>query len=179
MAKPRDKNPPLAFLHECFVVREDGTLIWKRRPREHFTTFKGWATWNGKNAGKEAGTLSHGYVQVSLNNRLFKAHRIVFAVTTGAWPIDEVDHRNGVRSENRPDNLREASVTEQAQNHTLNKNNTSGFTGVFRDRKWWQAGIGSHGRFVHLGRFDTPEAAYQAYLAAKQKFHPFQPVPRR
>ena len=99
---------------------------------------------------------------------------------TGVWPVKEIDHINGNPSDNRWVNLREGTRGEQLQNQKLGKRNTSGLMGVSPDklRGKWCACIQVGGRRYHLGRFSASEAAHAAYLEAKARLHPFQPVPR-
>jgi hypothetical protein len=74
--------------------------------------------------------------------------------------------------------LREATHAEIQHNRAINRNNTSGFPGVWRGKRdgQWRASIGFGGRQHHLGRFKDPELAYHRYLAAKK--YPTSPVPR-
>jgi hypothetical protein len=112
--------------------------------------------------------------------RSFKAHCIVWALVTGAWPVVEIDRRNGVRSDNHWNNLREATHAQNAQNRARRSDNTSGMTGVSwieRDRLW-KAEVSVAGQEVYRGYFKTAEDARAAYLEAKAKHHSFQPVPR-
>ena len=181
LARTRDPVP-LEYLRQRFELRpNDGLLIWLTRPLEHFATRGAWATWNKRFAGEAVALpIKDGYLRTRLNGRDISVHHIVFALTTGAWPADEIDHRDGDPGNNRPSNLREATRVEQNQNRKLRDDNTSGFEGVSwhrRDRRW-QAAIKVQLRRIHLGYFVTPEAARTAYLAAKREFHPLQPEPR-
>lgn len=66
-----------------------------------------------------------------------------------------------------PLNCRFVSLDVQAQNTCLlQSRNTSGYRGVHRPRKRWQARIAVRGVRYNLGLFDTPEAAAHAYDAA-------------
>lgn len=183
---------PIWFLIACFVLdpTTPSGLRWRERPREHFPNIRQWHRWNTRYAGKQAGSLDRGdgYFRIVLTyrgrERRRLAHRIVFALVHGRWPSDQLDHREGVKAGNGIDNLREATRSENNQNHKLRSTNTSGFPGVhwhkrtrMRTRKW-VASISANGRTFHLGYFATPEAAHAAYLAAKARLHPFQPVPR-
>lgn len=47
------------------------------------------------------------YVQVMHDGAGYKVHRIAWLLETGAWPKDEIDHRDGNRANNRWDNLRD------------------------------------------------------------------------
>jgi HNH endonuclease len=112
----------VAYLRELFDLHEDGRLFWRARPREHFSTKQGWSIWNPQHAGKEAGYRdSKGYVRIRIDNRLVQSHHIVFAMTTGAWPVKTVDHRDGIPSNNAVSNPREATQGQQQQNRKLNK----------------------------------------------------------
>ena len=92
---------------------------------------------------------------------------------TGEWPKDQIDHINGIRTDNRFTNLREATTAENTRNGLISKNNTSGFKGVcfHKDTGRWQAKIFINGKGRHLGLFDTAEAAANAYDAAAAKLH--------
>jgi hypothetical protein len=91
-----------------------------------------------------------------------------------------IDHINGVSSDNRICNLREATISENGQNRKRGKNNTSGFTGVswHKSKNKWCSQIRVNGDLIALGSFDTPQEANDAYLLAKSKLHPFNPIPR-
>jgi hypothetical protein len=160
-------------LHELFVLDHlTGQLFWKSRPGSRL---------NARFAGKVAGYLSNlGYVQIRVDGRLYMAHLIVRAMVKGEWPVDEVDHRNGIRNDNTPDNLRDAERFEQGQNLSLRSDSTSGYTGVWFDksRNLWVAMIAVKRKRFWLGRFDTPEEARNAYRQAKEKLHLFQPTVR-
>ncbi len=83
----------------------------------------------------------------------------------------QIDHINRNRLDNRRSNLRAASLILQAQNHRVQKNNKSGYTGVqFHSRdKEWVANIKIDGKYKHLGYFKTPEEASKVYQAAKKE----------
>ena len=176
----------LLFLRERFDLDlATGVLTWKQRLREQFVTTSAWAMWNARFAGEPAGWLHYsGYLQTSVNfngrKRQLMVHRIVWALMTGAWPRNEIDHRTGIRDDNRPKNLREATHAENQHNQRLVKRNTSGFPGVHWDKPCgkWRARITLARRRINLGLFPTREAAFAAYLAAKAIHHPFQPIPR-
>jgi hypothetical protein len=147
---------------------ETGSFIWKERL--------------GKRGipGKVAGTVDFsGYVVVTIDKKRHKAHRLAFLYMTGSWPPIAVDHINGVKTDNRFCNLRLASWGENQHNRGLQRNNKSGFMGVAKQSNGkWRAGIRARGKSLNLGTFDHPLDAHLAYLAAKSRLHPFQPVPR-
>lgn len=138
--------------------------------------------WNGRFAGKAAGSIDPdtGYLRVRVDGQLLYGHRIAWAISTGAWPNREIDHRNGDRTDNRLVNLREATKAENCQNAALRSDNASGATGVYfcqRSRRWI-AEIQISGRRFHLGAHRSINDARSAYLRAKENMHGFQPVPR-
>lgn len=131
--------------------------------------------------GDVAGCIrSDGYRKIGVVGKPYQAHRLAWLYMTGSWPKDGTDHRNGVKDDNRWDNLREATQCENNQNMAIPSTNTSGFMGVSWDAQAgkWKAAIGIAGRVKNIGRFTTPEAAHAAYLSAKAETHTFQPTPR-
>lgn len=92
---------------------------------------------------------------------------------TGEWPTLQVDHRNGVRNDNRWGNLRLASHAENQQNVGVRTDNASGFKGVTRPagRTKWHAYINEGGRRKFLGSYPSVEEANQAAINARQLAH--------
>lgn len=170
---------PVSLLERLLVLDEEaGRLYWKERPVELFqegrqpasTTC---ASWNSRFAGKEA--LAHkqgmGYLHGCLMGEKVLAHRAVYALANGEWPDGEIDHINGIKTDNRPGNLRSTSHEGNMRNQRLRSTNTSGFNGVSYDksRGKYEAFIYVNGRKSHVGRFDTAEEAVAARkLASKE-----------
>lgn len=127
--------------------------------------------------GEVAGGLtSEGYLSISVLGIRYALHRVIWLMQTGDYPKGVVDHRNGMKSDNRWCNLRDSSLSENAQNllRARRDNKSSGVLGVTATARGrpWQATIRIDGRSKSLGRFDTIEAAHNAYLAAKRIHHP-------
>lgn len=132
-------------------------------------------------AGQSVGSINpRGYVVLSIGGKQYLGHRVAWFIHHGVWPGMEIDHINGVRHDNRIANLREAHPdTEQPQNKRRYSNNRSGFPGVIqRGKNSFRAYIQAQRVYHHLGTFSTAERAYEAYLDAKRRLHPFQPTPR-
>lgn len=128
----------------------------------------------GAKVGDVSGTNNDGYMQLRVDGKSYKAHRLAWLYVMGRWPDKDIDHINGVRCDNRIVNLREATRAENKQNTRLaHADSRSGLLGVVRHRSQWQARIGVNGKKLHLGSFETAEAAHAAYLAAKAEVHPF------
>lgn len=155
---------------------ETGVLTWKERPREHFSTDRAWNSTNARCAWKPTGQrpTSDGYLEVCIDGRLYKAHRIIWLWCNGYLP-DETDHDNGVRSDNRLSNLRATSHAGNMKNKGKRKDNRSGVTGVgwhAKDRRW-VAHITVGGRQRRLGGFVDKDEAISARLRAEKElgFH--------
>jgi hypothetical protein len=166
----------LRELFDCDV--STGELTWRGRPREDFANRQAWLSWNTRFEGKLAGCRdTRVQVTVTINgvhHQMF-VHRVIWALVHGHWPIDEIDHRNGNGLDNRLSNLREATHAENLQNRRLMPTQGASFD---TKRGRFQTSIRVKGKRVRLGRFATAEEARAAYLAAKARLHPFQPVPR-
>lgn len=121
VAKPR---PTIEELREYLDYDpETGALFWKKRPSPKIQ--------QGQLAGVTARN-SYGYKQVRLRGYALQVHRVVFALHHGRWPTPCCDHIDGDRTNNRADNLRECSVSQNQQNRRLSRNNTTGVKGVRR-----------------------------------------------
>jgi hypothetical protein len=85
----------------------------------------------------------------------------------------EVDHINGNRLDNRRENLRLATRSQNAKNVGKKPSNKSGFKGVHKHGRnnSWVAQISVENKMIHLGSFKTPEEAALAYNAAAQRLH--------
>ena len=138
---------------------------------------KGFFTWNIGRSGKLSGDIaggshSEGYVHISVDGKLYLAHRLAWLYVHGVWPKDQIDHIDGNKSNNRICNLRDVSNGTNQENQIFaQKNNKSGFLGVSKKRKKYVAQIMINGKKMHLGYFNFPEQAHSAYLAVKRKFH--------
>ncbi len=121
------------------------------------------------NKGDIAGSLAYGYVSIKLYGEKYMAHRLAFLYITGKWPKEEVDHINCTRNDNRWINLREATRFENMRNVEMKFTNKTGFKGVSKSNNKWLARIRVLGKFIHLGVFNTPEEANEAYIHAANK----------
>jgi hypothetical protein len=154
-------RPTVEFLRECFDCR-DGVLYWRERPESHFQKKADQMAFNTKSAGKKAGKLSaEGYVQLGLRVNgdaiSMAGHRVVWALHYGQWPDKHLDHINRVRTDNRIENLREATPAENARNAKSNRVHT--YVSDYHHGRYvaW-TNIGGQ-EAVHLGIFDTEAEA--------------------
>lgn len=153
---------------------ETGRLFWLPRSRDYFATDRSCNVWNSRFAGKEAMTAtSRGYRIGMIANVMVKAHRVAWAIEYGEWP-EVIDHINGDPSDNRIENLRSVSQSENLCNLARRSDNTSSRTGVYKEGGKWRAEIFRKGKKTSLGAFPTLEAASNARAAAEIEmgFHP-------
>lgn len=150
---------------------DTGKLFWLPRPVEMFSSGYRAAegnckNWNSRLAGREALNADDGsgYLFGCIENRSFRAHRVVWAVFHNAWPSGIIDHINGNSSDNRIVNLREVSASINSRNAKMRSHNTSGHNGVCRCRRSdrWLARITLDGKLKHLGYFRTVDEAVVA-----------------
>ena len=108
-------------------------------------------TSNSMRVGDIAGCKSKhlGYVSISVQGTQYYAHRLAYLYMTGNWPLEQIDHINGIRHDNTWTNLRPVTITENRQNQRIRKNCLTGIQGVkwMHTRNKWRARIGN----VHLG----------------------------
>lgn len=144
---------------------ESGLFIWKKTTNRRMNRM----------VGHVAGCLRpDGYLTIGLDGEAFLAHRLAWFWSTGNWPAEEIDHKNGVKTDNRLTNLREANRSENRQN-TRRAFSSSGLVGVSwcKREKRFRATIKLNGKQKSLGYFAEPETAYEAYISAKKAIHPF------
>ncbi|MBD2798150.1 HNH endonuclease [Xenorhabdus sp. 18] len=169
------KEPTKEYLKDCFIYQnDDGVLLWKTRPDNHFVNSAYAKSWNTRYAGKIAGCLSNGYKVASVNKRLFLIHRLIWVLHYGAIPSNqEIDHINHMKGDNRINNLRLVTHAENQKNLSLLKNNTSGISGVYNDKRngHWIARINSQDRKAkHLGIFKNKNDAIAARKQAECEY---------
>jgi hypothetical protein len=127
---------------------------------------------DGRRIGYEV--PSKGYVCAKVFGKKYNAHRLAWLHVHGEWPKHEIDHVNGVRTDNRIENLRDVPRGINSQNQRrAQRDNSTGLLGVSidRERGKFKATIRANGVVMHLGRFNTGEEAHARYLAEKRRIH--------
>lgn len=157
-------------------MKEDPTAE-RVRQLLHYEAESGIFTWIRKTgsmgSGAMAGTSHKEYINIQVDGRQYKAHRLAVLWVTGAWPDGEIDHKDGDGKNNRWENLRLApSRFFNMQNKRRpHKNNSTGFLGVSPQDGRFRARITANGKKLCLGLHETAESAYAAYVEAKRKLH--------
>lgn len=131
---------------------------------------------DNKHMGCKSNSGNKIYIKIWADGRLYFAHQLVFLWHHGYVP-DVIDHIDGDSLNNRIENLRAVTRSQNAQNCSKRPKNTSGYKGVYWRKKEqvWSAQITVDYKCKNLGRFETKEEAYLAYQAAAAKYHTTNP----
>lgn len=149
-------------VHDIFEYL-DGLLIWRTSLCSAHRV-----------AGSVAGSKNaHGYIVVEVAGKAHLAHRLIWLMHHGSWPVGEIDHKNGVRHDNRIENLRDVVHITNTENRRAAKQGTkTGVLGVsLHTNGQYRARIRTDGRLLSLGLFDRVEDAHAAYVTAKRRLH--------
>lgn len=115
-----------------------------------------------------------GYMRTRCGGRKHLVHRIVYEMHFGQIPDGmQIDHIDGDKLNNRIENLRLATHSQNQHNRGAYSSNTSGMKGVYwhKSHEKWSSAIRIDGALKHLGLFDTKELAHIAYCEAAKRLH--------
>lgn len=158
------KQPVRTQITQAEVIElfdyQDGCLHWR-------------ANRSAMKAGQLAGHVkTTGYTAVRINNKEYKAHRIIYLLHHGSLP-DYIDHIDGNRSNNKIENLRPATINQNNWNSKRPSQNTSGLKGVCwnkRHKKWF-ARVQINGKQLFIGYFNNLSDAETAIRNARESHH--------
>ena len=127
--------------------------------------------WKEQRGGVKKGDIAgcfdgyHGYIRLRIRKKMYMSHRLCWLLLTGKWPKQQIDHINGDRIDNRACNLRECTLSQNQRNKLKMKNNTSGYTGVYKTttNKWTAT--------INLGTFKSKEEAALAWNRVTLMLH--------
>jgi len=147
--------------------KETGKLFWRVRDITEFKNDGDMKRWNSNYSNKQAGGISkQGYSIITIDRNRYNAHRVIWLMCHNEDPKDLfIDHINGIRNDNRIENLRLANSLENARHQTrLATTNTTGYRGVYKGKKegTWSVRLNLDGEFINIGTFYNLNEAIEA-----------------
>lgn len=150
---------------------ETASALFEYEPATGIVTRK--VTRRAYRKGERAGWFdtSSGYRRIMFDRKSILEHRLAFLLMTGRHPTGEIDHINRDPRDNRWENLREATHSQNCANSRRKKPGKLKGAYWHRDRKKWQASIRDGTRLRYLGLHETPEEAHAAYVKAGKEIY--------
>lgn len=169
------KLPDLDYLKECFELdpTSPSYLKWNRnRPRSHFRNLQAFEAWKTTSADRwiinQTSDKKYYYLNVggaNIARRSIKVHRIVYALYHNSIDFQNllIDHINGNGKDNRPENLRVATYTQNLFNRSKQINNKIGHKNIryHESCKKFTVQVGFKGKTIYFGSYSTIEEAIQ------------------
>jgi len=153
---PKEMGMSNEILEALSYDSETGELRWKELVKN-----------NRVKPGDIAGSRSksRGHVDVMIHGKHIAAHRIAWFLYNGYWPMEEIDHINGIRHDNRIANLRLASRRENAMNKRWHREEGKLVGACFDPKSGkYQSRISKNGKNTILGMYPTAQEAHERYL---------------
>lgn len=152
---------PIRTLKEAIDYHPDtGRMFWmvERRSGKHKTVVC------ARPGDEIRNVTAKGYLVVVFDGVRIPAHRVAYALYHGRWPSGFIDHINCKKDDNRIENLRDATRSQNGGNLRAPRTNTTGFKGVSKIASGrFKASITENGQSRQIGIFDTAEEAASAY----------------
>jgi hypothetical protein len=145
---------------------ETGEFFWISPPKYHKDLI-----------GKRAGCIqpSHNgklYWVIQIDGIKYRRGRLMFLLTHGCFPSPCLDHINGNSLDDRPSNIREATITQNAWNHKTRKRKIKLPMGVRNTKNGnYEARISCNKKQIHLGCYHTPEEAHTVYMSKRKELY--------
>jgi len=127
---------------------------------------------NQLSEGSHAGYIdSKGYLRIQIDGKNYMAHKLAWLSVYGTIP-ETIDHINQVKNDNRIENLRVVTHSENAKNKKIGAKNTSGCMGVTwkKSECRWVVRINADGKRVYLGSFAKYDDAVNARKSAEKLY---------
>jgi hypothetical protein len=114
--------------------------------------------------------LTSGYLRTCINYKSYRIHRLIFMMHHGYLP-KQIDHINGIKDDNRIENLRAATQSQNLFNRTLTKSNTSGIKNVTFEQNKYRVRLRINNKVINFGSYDDLELAELVAIEARDKYH--------
>jgi hypothetical protein len=126
-----------------------------------------------KRGDKAGGKHMDGYHYIRFQGKPVGSHRLAWLFMYGEWPSEKVDHINGDKADNRIENLRLATQSENQLNRKRCSRNTTGVKGVavHSASGKYQVTLTVEGKKKHFGLFEDLETAELVARGAREKYH--------
>lgn len=148
---------------------ETGHLYWLPRESSRFNS-----RWLGIRAGSKSRIDGYRRIAIRVNGKsiMLLEHRLIWFMIHGSWPVGDIDHLNHDRNDNRIENIRDVSKSDNQKNGGLGTRNKSGHIGVcwVTRKKRWKVSCGT--KFI--GHFVDKQEAIKAAEEARslRGYHP-------
>jgi hypothetical protein len=143
-----------------------GEFRWKPRSREWFSSDRSWKRWNTRYTNTVAGNIrSDDYRRIQIDKKRYRAQRLAWLYHYEEWPQNHIDHINHQTDDNRIENLRDVTGSQNQWNGSIRSGTTSQYKGVCWDKasNKWKAYIRINGKRTHLGYFEIEIDTARAY----------------
>jgi len=147
------------MLHEFFEYKNG--VLYSRINRKQTTI---------KEGDVIGGINDKGYLRTYVNNKHYKVHRLIFMMFHGYMPV-EIDHINGIKNDNRIENLREVNHSQNQWNKPKTKRSSTGVKGITSEYGKWRVRIAVNKKRISVGIFEDLELAELVAIEARNKFH--------
>ena len=125
--------------------------------------------------GSVAGSIDKdGYYIIHVDGRKYRAHRLVYLYFNGKHPVNDIDHMDGCRTNNRVENLRDVTRAVNMQNlKGAHKDCSSKIIGAYFDKRnsTHFSSIMKNGERIFIGTFRSAKDAGEAYIESKRVIH--------
>jgi hypothetical protein len=153
-----------------------GIFVWRERPLSMFKSEKDCYIWNKRFANKHAGCIAKVrgklYKNISILKKTYNLHRLAYFYITGKYTNDDIDCIDNDYTNIMFSNIRLCKRSD-TRYKTIKEKGTSGFIGVrLNKNNRYRSEIYLDGKVIHLGMFNTPEEAHEAYCEAKRQISP-------